>query len=155
MYFIRLFTGVFTIIIFSKIGDNFAKNKKYAYEYCNSFYDFCNMYISELKYSKNTLENFLDKTCFCSDFLSTLKAYVSSGEISLPLYISEVERDKFITFLNLLGKSDSNSQISSMNTFLLEFKTIKQDKFNEYNKYKTFYKKLGFFAGLILLIMVV
>ncbi len=155
MYFIKLLIGVLSIIIFTKIGDNFAKNKKYVYEYYNSFYDFCNMYISELKYSKKTLESFLEKKCFSNDFLNSLSAYIKEEAYSFPNYVSDLDSDKFKTFLTELGKSDSNSQIGTMNSFLIEFKSLKDSKFLEYNKYKTLYKKLGFFIGLILLIMVV
>ncbi|MBR5439660.1 MAG: hypothetical protein IKV61_05560 [Clostridia bacterium] len=158
MQILRLIIGVLAIIIFTKIGVNRSKIHEQIYIYYSDLCIFCNYYISELKFSKQQLKTLLNKEYASSEFLLTLNSFFSkkNNEIQyFPLFLSEIELNKLNSFFNIIGKGDSESQKGLISSFLEDFTNLKNLKYNELTKYKSFYKKLGFYVGLIMLIMVI
>lgn len=155
MSILRLLIGVLSIITFTKIGANKSKNYEFIYSFYSSLCVFCNNYISELKYSKKELKCLLNKEYSSSDFVFCIDNYISKNTLNFPSYLTKMEIDKLSAFFEGLGKSDSLSQQSVINGYLEDFTKLKNEKYELFNKYKIFYKKLGFYVGLIMLIMVV
>ena len=158
MSLLKIVIGVFAIIIFTKIGVNKSKIYEQNYRYYNALCIFCTNLLGELKYSKKELKTFENKEYFSADFSSTLSTFLNEGKdkiIFYPSYLNEVEKSKITTFFEIVGKGDSLSQQGVVNGFLDDFNVLKNEKYQTFNKYKSFYKKLGFYVGLIMLIMVV
>lgn len=158
MSLLKVLIGVFAIIIFTKIGVNKSKCYEQNYRYYNALCIFCTNLLGELKYSKKELKTLENKDYYSADFTLTLTSFLSSNkdeEVFYPTYLNEVEKTKITTFFEVVGKGDSVSQQSVVNGFLEDFNALKNEKYQIFNKYKTFYKKLGFYVGLIMLIMVV
>lgn len=158
MGILRIIIGVFAIVIFTKIGANKSQLYKENYAFYNGLCVFCSNYLSELKFSKKELKTLIKKDYFSKELSLTLNDFFNeknANSIYLPPFLSEVEKDKIISFLSMLGKGDSVSQQGVINGFLVDFTVLKNDKYKEFLKYKSFYKKLGFYVGLIMLILVI
>ncbi len=158
MFVLKLLIGVLAIITFTKIGVNKSKNHEQIYSFYSSLCVFCNNYVNELKYSKKELETLINKEYSSTDFVLCLNSFIEKkykNSLYFPTFLSQIEIDKLTAFFECLGKSDSVSQQGVINNYLEDFKKLKNEKYELFNKYKVFYKKLGFYVGLIMLIMVV
>ena len=155
MQILKLIIGVLTIIVFTKIGVNKAKREEQIYLFFNAICSFCTVYSSELKYSKKELKNLLNKDYGSSDFNETLKNFILNSTFSAPNYLTNIEKDKLRSFFSVLGKGDSSSQQGVISSFFSDFTLLKDEKYKNFTKFNGFYKKLGFYVGLIMLIMVI
>lgn len=158
MSILKLLIGVLAVVVFTKIGANKSHSYEQNYRFYNALCVFCSEYISELKFSKKELKSFINKDYGSIEFSNILSQFLTSKnakETNFPNFLNEVEVNKLFSFFDSLGKSDSESQQGVITAFLNDFTAIKNEKYSIYKKYETFYKKLGFYVGLILLIMVV
>ena len=155
MQILKLIIGVLTIIVFTKIGVNKAKGEEQIYLFFNTICSFCTVYSSELKYSKKELKILLNKDYGSSDFNETLKNFILNSTFSAPNYLTNIEKDKLLSFFSVLGKGDSTSQQGVISSFFSDFTLLKDEKYKNFTKFNGFYKKLGFYVGLIMLIMVI
>lgn len=114
--------------------------------------------VNEVSYTKIPLPAFLEKYEFSGDFKKMLEEKRTSDfqknnyEFS---YLKEDEKKFLHDYFFMIGKSDAASQKTYLSAVRAEIAELKRINEDTYKKYFSLYLKLGFLAGLILIILIV
>lgn len=129
---------------------------------------FCKALKVQIGFSSNTLKDIVENIMseFSPPFKQILKSYlkvlkkydyVTVNILSKNLnniYLEEAENNVMLQLFNFLGKSDSQHQIEAIDGYLYSFNSYLLQSRNQKIKYAGLYKKLGFFAGVLVCIIV-
>lgn len=113
--------------------------------------------INEVSYTRIPLPAFLEKYTFTGDFKGMLeqkKGDFSTGNYSLP-YLGEDEKKYLADYFCMIGRSDAASQRTFLSAARQEISEKKKSTEEAYKKYFALYLKLGFLAGLVLVVLIV
>ncbi len=116
--------------------------------------------VNEVSYTKIPLPAFMEKYTFNGDFRRMLEvkrdARFDNGDEGCDMdYLSEDERKFLGDYFRMIGKSDAASQKTYLSAMREEIADKKQKSEELYRKYFSLYIKLGFLAGLILVVLIV
>lgn len=116
--------------------------------------------VNEVSYTKIPLPAFMEKYTFSGDFKRMLEvkrdARFDNGDEGCNMdYLSEDERKFLGDYFRMIGKSDAASQRTYLSAMREEITEKKQKSEELYRKYFSLYIKLGFLAGLILVVLIV
>lgn len=113
--------------------------------------------INEVSYTRIPLPAFLEKYPFTGDFKGMLeqkKGDFSSENYSFS-YLTEDEKKNLADYFRMIGRSDAASQRTFLSAARQELSEKKKSTEETYKKYFSLYLKLGFLAGLILVVLIV
>ncbi len=116
--------------------------------------------VNEVSYTRIPLPAFMEKYTFGGDFRHMLEikrdARFDNGDEGCDIaYLSEDERKFLGDYFRMIGKSDAASQRTYLSAMREEIADKKQKAEEIYRKYFSLYIKLGFLAGLILVVLIV
>ena len=113
--------------------------------------------VNEVSYTRIPLPAFLEKYSFTGDFDAMLRQ--KKGDFSLQnyqfSYLTEDEKKYLADYFGLIGRSDAASQRTFLSAARAELAEKKKSAEEAYKKYFALYLKLGFLAGLILVVLIV
>jgi len=113
-------------------------------------------FLSELNYSRRPLKEFFGEYSYKGDFLRILNDYSSGGIKSGNLsFLTADETNYVAAYFGMLGKGDAITQsgyFSAQKPLISEYKTHSED---EAKKYCSLYIKIGFLAGLAVVIIII
>ncbi len=155
MFVLKLGIGVACVYLCCKIAVLKASAIKENYLFWESAVTLCNVLLQEFSYKKRPLSGVVDKNYTSNDFKILLNSFIKGDSVDYPKYLSNSEIVKINTFLNELGKSDSETQKITINSYKTEFESILIDKKAEYKKTYSVTLKVGFSMGIMMLIMVI
>ena len=114
--------------------------------------------MNEVSYTKIPLPAFLEKYTFSGEFRQLLeekrRSEFREQEFSVE-FLNEDERKFVSDYFRMIGKSDASSQKTYLTAMRGEINEKKRESAEEYKKYFSLYMKLGFLAGLILVVLIV
>ena len=152
----RILLGILLLIICTYIG--YIKSNKYYLRrvFYDDFIRFNDKLKQEVAFKQGTIKDLLDNEQTETDFIKYLKAsFVQKQNLALDInYLNEFEVKHYKEYVSKIGSGDKSLQmdfLQGVNEDLV--KKQKQTVLDE-EKYKKLYVKLGFFIGLILLILV-
>ena len=152
----RLFLGLILLIICTYIG--YIKSIKYYFK--RTFYDdfvrFNDKLKQEVAFKQGTIKNLLDSEKLETDFYKGLKNFFSQNEgFSFDInYLNECEIKRYKDYISKIGASDKALQMEFLQNVNEDITKIQKQCILDEERYKKLYVKLGFFVGLILLILV-
>ena len=114
--------------------------------------------MNEVSYTKIPLPAFLEKYEFSGDFKKMLEVKKGSDfetECYDYPYLKEDERKFLHDYFFMIGKSDAASQKTYLSAVRQEIGERRRASEDAYKRYFSLYLKLGFLAGLILVILIV
>lgn len=142
----------FFIYLISKDKAERLKNKKLYY---NSLISSCDAVYRELSYSKRNVLDALNLDYSSSDFVKTLNNYyLKNKTFVLPNYLCEDEVLKVKEYLNLLGKTDTESQKTAIISYKTEFENYYLQAEKEFIRNYHLIKKLGVIICVMVVIVV-
>lgn len=172
--FNKLMWGIMKVVLiivvilgFSYIGNGFGgwffKKKKLI----NNIVNFCGLLKVQIDFSNNEISKIIENNMDSYDYAlkGILKSYVKllkkESHIDLEVlrkniktnYLEEEELNTLLSFFNELGKSDKDNQINIINNYLVTFNSYLKESEISAKKYGTLFKKLGFFAGVLVSII--
>ena len=113
--------------------------------------------VNEVSYTRIPLPAFLEKYSFTGDFDAMLRQ--KKGDFSLQnyqfSYLTEDEKKYLADYFGMIGRSDAASQRTFLSAARAELAEKKKSAEEAYKKYFALYLKLGFLAGLILVVLIV
>ena len=132
------------------IGKNYSKREKFYGELLM----LCNVLITNIRFNKNKLKiiinEFMDN---CSnDMCEYLHGYLRNDMEELS-FISKYDNKRIKDFFSRLGEFDSGSEIGYIENSKIYFNDCYMKSMEDNKKYGVMYTKLGFMAGLILVIL--
>ena len=114
--------------------------------------------VNEVSYTKIPLPAFLEKYTFSGEFRQLLeekrRSEFREQEFSVE-FLNEDERKFVSDYFRMIGKSDASSQKTYLTAMRGEINEKKRESAEEYKKYFSLYMKLGFLAGLVLVVLIV
>lgn len=116
---------------------------------------FNDRFLNELSYTRRPIVKFLSEQEFKGDFADDLHSYVSSGKKVYESYFLSEENDFVNGYLSIIGKGDAESQINYFTSVKGTLSEKRTEGENQCKKYSDLYFKLGFLAGLTILILLV
>lgn len=114
--------------------------------------------VNEVSYTKIPLPAFLEKYEFSGDFKKMLEVKKGSDfetECYDYPYLKEDEQKFLHDYFFMIGKSDAASQKTYLSAVRQEIGERRRASEDAYKRYFSLYLKLGFLAGLILVILIV
>lgn len=155
MFLVKLGIGTICVYLCSKIATFKANELKDRCLFWESAVKLCNVLLQEFSYKKRPIKIAISTQYSSNDFKRLLNGYVNGSNLDFPKYLTDVEVFKIKTFLDELGKSDSETQKIALNSYKTEFEGIAIDKKLEYKKTYSVTLKVGFSVGIMMLIMVI
>lgn len=157
MLLLKLILGVSSILLLVKTAISKSKQKQEIYLFYYELYLVCSGFYGEMLYSKKPISEFFSKKNKNTILQGVIEDYLQNNlENSKYLEYLDIEnREKVITFFNLLGKSNSESQKNDILVYKNEFLKIYSEKCIEYKKFYSLYVKVAFSLGLIVMIVVI
>ena len=152
----RLFLGIILLIICTYIG--YLKANKYYLRslFYNDFQRFNDKLKQEVSFKQSTIKDLLVSETSETDFFKGIKAkFLQNEKVSLNInYLNNNELNQYQNYIHTIGSGDILLQTEFLQN--LEEDVVKTHKqcVMEEEKYKKLYVKLGFFVGLIMLILV-
>lgn len=111
---------------------------------------------SELEYRKRSIKETVDIEYLSSDFAKTIySVYFASDKAFFPKYLTSYEVEKLKILFESLGTSNLSSQKIMITAYISEYEKIASKLSENNTKNASVIQKIGFFIGLMLLIMVV
>ena len=152
----KIFLGVILLIISTFVG--YIKSSKFTFRriFFDDFNTFNNKLKNEVAFKQGTIINLLQNENDNGDFMFGIKnVFINKESLSLKSnYLSDKEIKLYNDYISKIGTLDKVSQIEYLNSIEAEISSIKKQCIADEEKYKNLYIKLGFFVGLILLILV-
>lgn len=152
----KLFLGIILLIICVFIG--YIKSNKYYYRrvFYEDFLRFNDKLKQEVAFKQCTIKSILDSENIDTDFIACVKnVFLNNNEFSFnQSYLTENEIRYYSDYLSKIGVGDKSLQINFLQSVNEEVGKIQNQCVSDEIKYKKLYIKLGFFIGLILLILV-
>ncbi len=152
----RLFLGVVLLIICTFIG--YIKSNKYYFRrlFYDDFLQFNSRLKNEVAFKQSTIKNLLENEKSETDFIKVLKTNIIFNQ-DLPFninYLNETELKQYKDYVLDIGTGDKVLQMEFLQRVDEEVSKKQKQCREDEEKYKKLYVKLGFFIGLILLILV-
>lgn len=152
----KLFLGLILLIICIFIG--YIKSNKYYFRrvFYDDFVKFNEKFKQEVSFKQRTIKNIIEDELSDSDFITVIKGSIfneKTTEKNLN-YLNENEIKYFKDYVSTIGTVDKTIQLDFLQNISNEIIDKQKQCVSEENKYKKLYIKLGFFIGLILLILV-
>ena len=117
----KLFISLCVLLAFVAFGLFLYKKSLKKQKFYVNFLQFCQNAQTEISFFQNKIKNILDKQEFDGDFLKVLKAY-ESGNIKTVLdeitYLQKDEKERILLFFSKLGRTDSKTEKSEIQTFI-------------------------------------
>ncbi len=160
---IKLAVGVAVVIFSTYCGRTMAKRYKRRKNFFAEMNDFNTRFLTELGYAKRPLEE-LAKSCRVGGEFGELLEEVLRRRFqrkTLPIelgsytYLSDDEKRFVLEYFNALGKADAHSQKIYFSQAANSLQALQIKAKDECSKRMELYTKLGFLAGLAVLIIVV
>ena len=156
---------VFAVIATTYIGYSFSRKYKQRADFFGAIVMLCQKFNLEINYSrervKNILKNLDDK--HKKKLYGVDKNYIlyleQQEELTKDLlcknfkYLKEDERDLLLMFFKSLGRSDVESQSKEINNFQERFDNLTKTAVADNKKYGSLSLKLGFIAGLFIVVL--
>lgn len=117
--------------------------------YCDELISFCELLINELNYSANSIPIIIKKSKI------NLDVNCLSEKTSIDTVLSKEENDRLSDFVYSLGKSDKNTQINIVNSFLDYIKNIKNNYQLMLQTKSKIYISFGVCSGIILSLILI
>ncbi|MBQ8374636.1 MAG: stage III sporulation protein AB [Clostridia bacterium] len=164
---LKFLTGVAIVIFTTFCGRLLSKKYRTRKQFFTQMQEFNQRFLTEISYYRRPLEEFCARFSYRGEFQELLEGFfklqkqgdVFKNAAALDLssygFLSEEERAFVGDYFLTIGRGDSASQkayFSSSAGVLAEYKTKSEE---ESKKYGDLYTKLGFLAGLAVLIILV
>lgn len=148
----NVFLGIASIIICSYMGVIFSDKFTARNCFYNDFMNFNTKMKSVTSFSHQSISEIVNELDD-SDFKKCVVSLFGETEYCKLRYLSSEEQDFVKEYLNFIGKSDSVTQLSYLNSVESEIKSLSKKASEEYKKYRNLYIKLGFLVGLIIFVV--
>ncbi len=162
----RLFLGIAVVAFFTFCGYTFAKKYRKRKTFFAQMAHFNERFLTEISYYKRPLSVFAESLHYKGEFEVFFKWFISAlGSVDLiensrtllenfELF-SEEEKAFIIDYFSLIGKGDSLSQKQYFLAVKTQLEGYRDATKEECEKFGNLYIKLGFLAGLTVLIVIV
>lgn len=151
-----IFLYVAILIGSTVMGASFSKKHQTHLNVFKELNVFANVLENQIKFKKNSLKIIVKDNLylFSSPLNNTLSSYFISPNSYVGIYALTVQENEFLqSFLNSLGKSDSTGEINNLNFYKSEINKKLDESKENYKKLGTLGTKLGFIAGLLMIIV--
>ena len=152
----RLFLGIVLLVICTYVG--YIKSNKYYFRkvFYDDFVRFNSKLKQEVAFKQGTIKNLLDNEKNQTDFIIGLKNIFSNiqNDDKKIYYLDEDELKEYKTYISNIGTGDKSLMIEYLQSVDESMINKQKQCVLEEKKYKALYVKLGFFVGLIMLILV-
>ncbi len=119
-------------------------------------YEFNERYLTELKYRRKPLTEFLEEQSFEGDFSKIMREFGKTRKADFSLaYLTQTEKEDAKGYLLMLGKGDSRAQLGYFEGQRAALAEKKSACLREAAERGELYIKLGLLAGLALVILIV
>lgn len=144
--FYRFIIGIILVIISVLIA--YLLNFKYSER--KRFFD--DLYV----FTKKTL----DKVSFSNETINEsngeFSKYIENPEvINENKYLTKQEKEYLVSFFSTIGRTERKNETEKLKRYLYDFSVYKTDAEKEYKKKTPLYIKLGFYVGILLLILII
>ena len=127
-------------------GQKYVEKRKF-YE---DFSSFNKKFINEVSYSMKTLPQIIAKENNNQLFYKTINNYVQTKTVTInEKFLTDDEKNYFKNYLETLGSSDRDSQLSFLNASLNTINEYLSLAQKDEKKFRSLYLKIGFLIGLI------
>lgn len=151
----NILRGLLALVVCTLIG--YYKSLRYVKisSFYQSFYLFSKKITAEISFSKKSIVEIANELTEKNDFNLCVKKFYIENSFCAYKYFDNDENNFLRLYLHSVGDSDRDSQIKSLSHFQKELEEKVNFANENLRKYKTFYIKIGFLVGLILLIMLI
>ncbi len=144
------------VIAFCAALGYFAAGKYRARKsFFTQLYDLNEKYLSELKFRRMPLPDFLSGCKFTGDFQKTVESFLAKQTRVNFSYLTEEEKADALTYFGQLGRGDSRSQLGFFEGKRAMLSERKETCAKESKERGELYLKLGILAGLAFVILIV
>lgn len=148
----KFFIGIIITMITSISSLLFVEKYKKRFEFFNTLKNFNKEMLLTVNYTNYTVDDILKK--YDKNFNEVIFNICNKIKIN-ELQLTNDELNFVSDYLFLLGKSDRDFEIKNLTKFDCEIEKIYCDSKKEYNSKKQLYVKLGFFIGLVIMIVII
>lgn len=149
----NIYIGVLSLLICTFFGYRLSVKYKDRKNFFTDFISFNEKMINEVSFSQNSLLSIVEKEKKENrDFGKLLYEKITDNDIILPKYLKEDEAETLFEYVNNLGKSDRESQLTYLSAKKKVIDELRVSAENEAKKYGNLYIKLGFLTGLIIFV---
>ena len=156
---LKFFPGIAAVVFFTFFGVNYAKKFKRKKEFFVSLENFGVYLKREISFSSTPIGEITasfrcDNADLCAALFAIAEKGVKTDDAALPDYLSADERDFILSYFSKLGRSDRGNEIELTERFIEEAGKYKAKEAEKYSKISSVSARLGFFAGMILFVMI-
>ena len=139
----------FCVLIGYVAGEKYRARKKFF----AAFADFNELYLAELAYSRKPLSEFLAGHTFKGEFRKVAEAVGERRPLPKFSFLNSDETEMLADYVSMLGRGDSYSQNGYFSAQKDGLEKRRAKTFEEAKTRGELYLKLGFLAGLALIIL--
>lgn len=158
MFVLKICIGALAIVVCVKIAKSKAYNLKIAYYFYKDLCVFCKDFEVNLTYKKASVKNLALNDYSTLEFNNLIQSYADKcnvEDVEFPGFLNDKELLEVKSLFNIIGQSDTQSQLIAIRNYYKIFSDLTVDKKSAYNKYYSIFLKIGFSVGLMILIMVI
>lgn len=157
----KIILGVIAVIICTFTGVKLSEKYKLRKDFYSKLLNFNRLFLEEVSFSKNTLPKIIEKISdkepfgrFAKEYFNFLVNNGDSNEYKYLWFLSSEELSSLKNYFSALGKTDAKTQVDFLKSKDEKLKeTLKLSEIDE-KKYRTLYLKMGFFTGLLILVLI-
>ena len=160
MSYIKWLLGAVFIVLCTFLGYKFSEKYRLRKKFYSGFYSFNKKMLDEMSFTRNSLLKVISDFHADETFLNVLYEYRDSLKCGGALgceklwYLSEEEKGEVCEFFSELGKTDAYTQVNFLKVYDAKLKDFEQKSAAEEKKFVSMYIKLGIFAGILALILI-
>ena len=160
---VQFAVGLAVVIFSTYCGRAMAKRYKLRKCFFSEMWEFNTQFLTELGYGKRPLQELILSYPTKGEFVWLLSEVLRGrferkkmpADLSTYAYLTDDEKRFILEYFQVLGKGDAHSQKLYFSQAGNSLQSLKIKAADEYGKKAELYTKLGFLAGLAILIIVV
>ena len=152
----NIYIGLLLLIICTFSGYRLSVKYSDRRIFFTDFYSFNEKMINEVSFSQNSLLSLIENESKLNrDFGKLIFEIINTKEKNCVKYLKDEEIEMISGYINKLGKSDRESQITYLSSEKKIIDEMRVAAINEEKKYAKLYVKLGFLFGLIVFVVLI
>ena len=163
---LKFFLGVAVVVFSTFCGYMFAKKYRKRRLFFAQMQHFNERFLNEITYAKRPLSEFANSLTYKGEFEIFSKAFLfelgsedlietAQAVLDEMSFFSGEEKAFIIDYFSSMGKGDSFTQKQYFSAIKMQLQEYAEQTKSAYEKYGNMYIKLGFLAGLTILILIV
>ena len=147
-----IYLGILIVVFSTYLGYCFSKKLTKRKNFVGSFFNFNQKLKREVSFSKKSVVSLIEEETE-NDFTRLMKKAVFKEEYEKPSFLLKDDFDLFRNYAEFIGKSDALSQINYFTAITDSIKKTWDNAKEKEEKLRPLYLKLGFFAGLAVMVI--